>query len=310
MINDKIKNKKITIIGYSPASINTYSPIYNKLKSEGFNVERLLFHEYGKQIWNMNPIDLENISPDVLYNKVYSLLKKSDLVLYSIEGGKVDSIIPEICNKLDILSIGNIYTFFYDNSSQIISAFGDKAHPNYITVTNNNYVKLIKDSTTGTILVWGNPYTDRLSEIDLNSKYETVIGTLNFFSQPKGSGAKEKTDVRCIEMINDISYLKDMGYLTDIKIYIHPREDDSWYIQNGFDVHRIVDFEEAISSEYIASVSSTVLYEGILLGKKGFKYDSNLISNFISQDYEKFDMVLGNSIDNWFAGIKDILEDI
>lgn len=308
MMNTKIKNKKITIIDYSPARINTYSPIYNKLKSEGFNVERLVFNEYGNQILDMNPIDLENISPDVLYNKVYSLLENSDLVLYSIEGGKVDSIIPEICNKLDILSIGNIFTFFYDNSSQIISDFGDKAHPNYTTVPKNNYVKLIKDSTTGIILVWGNPYNVR--EIDLNSKYETVIGTLNFFSQPKGSGVNEKTDGRCIEMINDLSYLKDIGYLKDIKIYIHPREDNSWYIQNGFDVHRIVDFEEAMSSEYIASVSSTVFYEGILLGKKGLKYDNNLIANFISQDFEKFDMLLGNSIDILFAGIKDILEDI
>lgn len=297
----------ITVIGYTPASINTYVDIIQRLKENGYNVKELLLHKYGQNIWNVDYTDVEGWSETKARDFLVENLKGSDLVLYSLEGGTFDRQVPEICKELGIYSLGNIFTFWEDDVNVLHNRFKGREKPDGIVVTTSYYKKMLEDTVRSELFVWGNPHTDRLLEAKaLLDKEPIKKDTLHFFSQPNGDGGCEPTFEECKEMITQFEQLKDEGYLKKIEVYIHPREDDSWYRSKGYEPKRAKDFVDSMSSEYIASVSSTMLYEGLVLGKKGFKYSNNLVDRFKNKDYDSFGVILGGSLDNWIKGIENL----
>ena len=299
---------KIKVIGYTPASINTYTEIIEGLKKQGYFVDTLLLHIYGEALWNKPSINIENVSEKDIRTLLYSELEGFDLVMYSLESGKADRLIPEICDDLGIYSLGNVFTFWDSSYAELKHRFGGKQKPDFITVTTEDIKAIFEENITESkVFCWGNPFTDRLSDLKLDlDKLPEKRGVLHFFSQPNGTGGFEDTNTQAKYMVEEFEALIAEGYIDSMEVYIHPRENPEWFISKGYTPRRIENFLEAISSEYIASASSTVMYEAVLLNKKSLKYTEDIKIKFKNKDFIKFNLELGGSLDKWLKGISDL----
>lgn len=299
----------ITIIGYTHASINTFRYLIVPLEQEGFIVNKVLMHPYGEDLRGIDHKDISGYTKEEINNYLSTEIGGSDLVLYSLEGGLVDGQVASICKEQGVLSVGNIFTFWDNSKYQLLPRFTEGINPDIVTVTTESIKELLYCEITSEIEVWGNPHTDRLEGLkEITNTLNIEQGVVNFFSQPSGTGGYEPPMEKCKEMVGVLNKLLFEGYIRDIVIYVHPREDGSWYESQGFTVKRSNNFIDSMLSEYIVSVSSTMLYEGLLIGKKGFKYSNTFYDDFKTKKYTSYSINSGDSVDNGVEGIKSLLE--
>lgn len=295
---------KITMIGYTPASINTFGHLIKPLEEKGITVNKVLLHLYGEKIWGVEHRDVEKLTNEEIKKMLEKEIMGARMVLYSLEGGKVDGQIAAICKEKGITSVGNVFTFWEETKEQLMHRFLQGVQPDIVTVTTEKIKELLETEIKSEVLVWGNPHTDRL--LKLKESYRVIEkekGVVSFFSQPCGTGGQEEPMEECKEMIMELEKLKKEGEIKALRVFVHPRENGRWYTERGIKTERVMDFLESMRSEYIVSVSSTMLYEGVVVGAKGYGYSKTFYEDFKNKKTKQCRVKLGKATEKWVKGI-------
>lgn len=310
---DKKRGAKIGVIGYTPASINSYEEIIKGLREEGYEVKELLYHKCGEEQWGVAYKDIEGYSEEDVVEELRRELVGLNLVLYNLSGGLVDNKVSKVCKEYGIKSIGNIDTFWEEDITTIIrNRLKGIEQPNIVVVTSKKNKDGLSKVLASKVEMWGNPHTDRLKELKEEIKgIDEEEGVLNFFSQPIGVGANEPTSGKSKDMVVQFERLLKEGYIAELNIYIHPREDRRWYEERGYEVKEVRNYKESIGSEYVGSASSTIIYECLYMGKKGYKYSQGINKRFKNEDFDTYkedDLKIGGSKEDWIQGINKLLK--
>lgn len=257
---------KIGFFCYSPASINSAKAMIDANQNK--EIEIFVFCPSEESLELFIKQEVKNTYTIVFDFKIF--VDCINVLFYGTgSGSEIELELLENVRKINtyVITVA-IQDIFWEQKDGFLKRY--QCIPDYIivnTAAEANYARKYLGMTQSQILIYGNPYFDRLKNIKLSNTYKEK--SVSFISQCEGNGGyEEDTKFECKEAILELLILQQKGIISDLNIYKHPRESARFYERMGIPYMPNNTFEEMMNSEYIISAGSTPHYEAMLIGKK------------------------------------------
>lgn len=265
---------KIGVWAHGPGSVNAITPLLKGLKHH--ELCYYPFHEFAATEWGTNMQYDPNSPP-------YNLLIENgiEVVIYGTGSGhEVETEVARFCEGNGIVSI-SILDIFWGTEENLKVRYENL--PDYIITPNQKSADVCKKLfPTQKVLPLGNPHFDRLFEFE-KQKDERTGGpyTVAFISSPSDTSSSSETSLEAKRMLLWLLEYPDL--VSRLTFFPHPRE-NLLFVRNvmgkydNIEIKKSVDtLKDALKSDMVAGVNSTVLYECLIIGKPTLLYSENII---------------------------------
>lgn len=265
---------KIGVWAHGPGSVNTITPLLKKLNQH--ELFYFPFHDFAATEWGSSvQYDPNNPPYDLLIDN------KIEVVIFGTGScHKVETEVAEFCEENGIISI-SILDIFWGSKENLKMRY--ESSPDYIITPNQKSADACKGLfPRPVVLPLGNPHFDRLFEFE-KQKDERTGGpyTVAFISSPSDSSSSSETSLEAQKMLFWLLEYPDL--VSQLTFFPHPRE-NLLFIEHVIERYANVEIkkgvntlQEALKSDMVAGVNSTVLYESLIIGKPTLLYSENLI---------------------------------
>jgi len=249
--------KKIAFIAHGPGTANALFPLIEPLKKK-YDVHLFAFHPFASKRWSSEMMLIEEFPS--IFKEDFSLIITGTGSLHEVE--KKTPIFAKEAGipVVSILDCWGNYGERYDHEPDYIISIDEKSK-----------LGIIGEGISPTrIHALGNPHFDRLKDYigfySVRPPYKVA-----FFSQPINASR---------EALYHLLLLKDQfpKLFSTIFVTPHPREDETWlrkYLNDEPGVEFMMyhhSFDLLLQSDVSIGVSSTLQYEGIIIGKQSIFY--------------------------------------
>lgn len=264
---------KIGIYGYSPASVNSGTPLIEYLL-KFLGIELILFieSEYAEQEWGK----FFTIAKQGNHNDLNNL----DVMIYGTGSGhpKELELVKRLNSRTRTIAIHDLFW-----SSNFEERYLHT--PDYVIVPNENQVEEFNNLYPQHMCTaLGNPHFDRLKDFtELPPINKGIIGLISQCGE--GGTYDEPTSIYSQYAIRELIKLKEQGYINDFVVYKHPRENYSFYNEVEIPPTNLNSFQDMLKNEVLISEGSTPHYEALLLNKETVFICDRLSQNIINKNY-------------------------
>lgn len=253
-------------IAHGPGSANTMTSLFASIPRH--LIQLVPMHEGVAKIWNTSKV--YHSHKEVKY-------QPGTIFVYGTGScNRVELDVPRIARAHGGISV-SILDVFWAGDANLRRRFG-ASPPDYLIVPNEacrNTILRLALMPADRVFALGNPHFDRLLQYHVPSLELDGPFDVGFFSQCSTSGDYSDTVQACKNALISLIKYRDAnpGTVNRIMICAHPREDLTWLKQMAKE-HNLHWRPEGVNSfdcllrlKVAVGVSSTVLYEGAMIGK-------------------------------------------